>query len=88
MLRRGNVPYLSAGVTEAGLGALPNYFATSLTYKQQGPLVIKMAKDNGFFAGKWAVVITEGPNFKDAASRSSRRSRARAPPSTAARTCT
>ncbi|MCW2615966.1 MAG: hypothetical protein JWN08_2960, partial [Frankiales bacterium] len=66
VLRRGNVPYLSAGVTESGLGALPNYFATSLTYKQQGPLVVKMAKDNGFFAGKWAVVITEGPNFADA----------------------
>lgn len=66
VLRRGNVPYLSAGVTESGLGSLPNYFATSLTYKQQGPLVVKMAKENGFFNGKWAVVITEGPNFADA----------------------
>jgi hypothetical protein len=53
-------------VTENGLGALPNYFATSLTYKQQGPLVVQMAKDNNFFAGKWAVIITEGPNFADA----------------------
>ncbi len=57
VLRRGNVPYLSAGVTEAGLGALPNYFATSLTYKQQGPLVIKMAKDNKLLraaSGPWS----------------------------------
>ncbi len=66
VLRRGNVPYLSAGVTENGLGALPNYFATSPTYKQQGPLVVQMAKDNGFVKGKWAVIITEGPNFQDA----------------------
>jgi hypothetical protein len=66
VLRRGNVPYLSAGVTEAGLGALPNYFATSLTYKQQGPLVVEMAKKNGYFGGTWGVIITEGPNFADA----------------------
>ncbi len=66
VLRRGNVPYLSSGVTEAGLGALPNYFATSLTYKQQSPLVIKMARDNGFLNKKWAVVITNTPNFTDA----------------------
>lgn len=66
VLRRGNVPYLSSGVTEAGLGGLPNYFATSLTYKQQAPLVTAMARDNGFLAGKWAVVITGTPNFADA----------------------
>lgn len=66
VLARGKVPYLSAGVTEAGLGALPNYFATSLTYKQQSPLVIRMARDNGFLNKKWAVVITGTPNFKDA----------------------
>jgi branched-chain amino acid transport system substrate-binding protein len=66
VLRRNNMPYLSSGVTEAGLSKLTNYFATSLTYKQQGPLVVKMARDNGHFDGKWAVVITEGPNFADA----------------------
>ena len=66
VLRRGSVPYLSAGVTENGLGALPNYFATSLSYKQQGPLVVQMAKENKYFDGKWAVIITEGPNFADA----------------------
>jgi hypothetical protein len=65
-IQRGGVPYLSAGVTEAGLGNLKNYFATSLTYKQQGPLVVKMARDNGFLQGQWAVVATEGANFQDA----------------------
>ncbi|MEX2291324.1 MAG: hypothetical protein WD794_13490 [Mycobacteriales bacterium] len=66
VLRRGNVPYLSSGVTESGLGKLPNYFATSLTYKQQGALIPQFARDNKFLDGSWAVVITEGPNFADA----------------------
>ena len=66
VLRRGNVPYLSSGVTEAGLGKLQNYFATSLTYRQQSPLVVRAAKENGFLNKKWAVVITGTPNFADA----------------------
>jgi hypothetical protein len=66
VLSRGNVPYLSAGVTEAGLGGLKNYFATSLTYRQQAPLVIKAARDNAYLDKKWAVVITGTPNFRDA----------------------
>lgn len=66
VLTRGNVPYLSAGVTENGLGKLPNYFATSPTYREQSPMIVQMAKDNNFFSGKWAIVITEGPNFADA----------------------
>jgi hypothetical protein len=66
VLQRGNVPYLSSGVTEAGLGALKHYFATSLTYKQQSPLIIQMARDNGFLNKKWAIVITGTPNFADA----------------------
>jgi branched-chain amino acid transport system substrate-binding protein len=66
VLARGNVPYLSAGVTEAGLDGRNNYFATSLTYRQQSPLVIRAARDNGFLNKKWAVVITGTPNFRDA----------------------
>ena len=66
VLRRGNVPYLSSGVTEKGLGGLPNYFATSLSYKQQSPLVIRAAKEFGYLNKKWAVVITGTPNFADA----------------------
>jgi branched-chain amino acid transport system substrate-binding protein len=33
------VPYISAGVTEVGLEGLPNYFATSMTYTDQAPLL-------------------------------------------------
>ena len=67
VLRRGGVPYLSAGVTEVGLGGLSHYFANSLTYRQQGPLVVQMAEDFKFLRNrKWAVVITDTPNFKDA----------------------
>lgn len=66
VLARGNVPYLSAGVTEAGLDGRQNYFATSLTYRQQSPLVIRAARDNKYLDKKWAVVITGTPNFRDA----------------------
>ncbi len=66
VLRRNHTPYLSAGVTEVGLGSIPTYFATSLTYKEQAPLLIKLAKDKGYFGKKWAMVITGTPNFTDA----------------------
>ncbi len=70
VLARGNVPYLSAGVTENGLGGLKNYFATSLTYPKQARLVIDMAKKGGYLAPKngkgWAIVISNTPNFLDA----------------------
>ncbi|MDP9184001.1 MAG: ABC transporter substrate-binding protein [Actinomycetota bacterium] len=65
-LRRLHVPYLSSGVTEAGLGGISSYFATSLTYKEQSPLLIKLAKDKGYFGKKWGMVITGTPNFADA----------------------
>ena len=70
VLARGNVPYLSAGVTENGLGGLNTYFATSLSYKQQGPLVVAMAEKGGYLKPKngkgWAMVISNTPNFLDA----------------------
>jgi len=66
-LRRLKVPYLSSGVTEVGLGNIETYHATSLTYKEQSPLIVKLAKDQAQFTGKkWAVVITSTPNFRDA----------------------
>jgi hypothetical protein len=65
-LRRLHVPYLSAGVTEAGLGGISSYFATSLTYKEQAPLLIRLARDRGYLDKKWAMVITGTPNFADA----------------------
>jgi branched-chain amino acid transport system substrate-binding protein len=69
-LQRTNTPYISAGVTENGLKGIHTYFAASLTYKEQAPLVIKMAKSQNYLnpgAGKkWAVVTSDTPNFKDA----------------------
>ena len=60
------VPYFSGGVTENGLQGLKYYFASSMTYKQQGGLLAQYVKKN--FAGKKvAAVITDTPNFDDAA---------------------
>lgn len=66
-----NVPYLSAGVTSNGLTTLPSYFAMSLTYQQQGALVVRNAIARGFAhpttaGGKWAIVTGESGNFDSA----------------------
>jgi ABC-type branched-subunit amino acid transport system substrate-binding protein len=65
VLARSSTPYLSAGVTENGLTGLPNYYAISLSYKQQASAVLKNAKAYGS-SGTWAVVTTDTPNFNDA----------------------
>jgi ABC-type branched-subunit amino acid transport system substrate-binding protein len=61
------VPYFSAGVTEAGLEDNPWYFASSMTYRQQGPLLAEMVKSR-FGDAKTAAIITQTPNFDDAVS--------------------
>lgn len=70
VLRRGNVPYISAGVTTNGLTDLGHYFASSLTYAAQAELVVKMADKGGYLKpanGKgWGVVVSNTPNFADA----------------------
>ena len=58
------VPYFSAGVNEEGLTALSSYFAVSLTYAQQVPLLIDLIKQLG--AQKVAAVVTDTPSFNDA----------------------
>ncbi|MBW3621154.1 MAG: ABC transporter substrate-binding protein [Actinobacteria bacterium] len=58
-------PYFSAGVTEAGLRDNPWYFAASMSYNQQGPLLAQMVKKN-FPGKKVAAIITDTPNFDDA----------------------
>ena len=65
-LQRSSTPYISSGVTENGLRGIPTYFANSLTYKQQSPIVVSNAKRQGFPTGKWALVLSETPNFTDA----------------------
>ena len=65
-------PYFSAGVTEAGLRNNPWYFASSMTYRQQGGLLAQyIAKnpDNNPNFGKNAkigTIITDTANFDDA----------------------
>jgi branched-chain amino acid transport system substrate-binding protein len=80
-IQRLGVPYLSAGVTDNGMTNLSNYFAVSLTYAQQGALVLRNAIQQGIahpaasnqksdnVKGKnavWAVVTAGTPNFAGA----------------------
>ena len=80
-IQRNGVPYLSAGVTDNGLSGLSNYFAVSLTYAQQGSLVLKNAQQQGIANpaasrvpsdnitgqnAKWAIVTANSPNFAGA----------------------
>lgn len=66
------VPYLSTGVTEAGLANNPWYFASSMTFKQQGGLLadyVAANPDGRAEFGEDAVIgtiITDTPNHKDA----------------------
>jgi ABC-type branched-subunit amino acid transport system substrate-binding protein len=61
------VPYLSAGVTEIGLTGLPNYFATSMTYADQGPLLVDyMISKLGAKGEKNGMLRFDTPNFEDA----------------------
>ncbi len=63
------VPYLSAGVTEIGIRGLENYFALSMSYAQQGPLLAQYIKKHYTTDGSnIAMVATNTPNFDDAVS--------------------
>lgn len=73
------IPYLSAGVTENVVARLPNYFAVSMSYPDQGPLLADHLKeleatdacrargvtcDNQM---RVALIVSDTPNFDDAA---------------------
>lgn len=64
------VPYLSAGVTEKGLTTLKNYFAISMSYKEQVPYLVKYMKQtfptDSSDASKVYMVYSDTPNFGDA----------------------
>jgi branched-chain amino acid transport system substrate-binding protein len=62
---QARVPYFSAGVTEAGLAGNPWYFAASMTYKQQAPLLAQYVAKN-FSGKKVGAIVTQTPNFNDA----------------------
>ena len=57
------IPYLSAGVNEERLSDLETYFATSLTYSQQAPLIVAQLKEEGF--DQAALVVSDTPSFED-----------------------
>jgi ABC-type branched-subunit amino acid transport system substrate-binding protein len=61
------VPYMSAGVTEVGLTGLPNYFAISMTYPDQGPLLADYIQTKlGGRGEKNGILYFDTPNFQDA----------------------
>ncbi|MDQ3108190.1 MAG: ABC transporter substrate-binding protein, partial [Actinomycetota bacterium] len=59
------VPYLSAGVNQTGLEALKTYFALSLTYAQQSPILAQLAK-NKLGKTKVGIIVADTPSFADA----------------------
>jgi branched-chain amino acid transport system substrate-binding protein len=61
---QAGVPYMSAGVNEAGLTDLRTYFASTMTYPEQAPLLLQYAEDQGF--ENVAVVVSDTPSFEDA----------------------
>jgi branched-chain amino acid transport system substrate-binding protein len=58
------IPYLSAGVNEEGLTGLDTYFATTVTYAQQAPLIINRLRELGFTEA--GLVVADTPSFADA----------------------
>jgi hypothetical protein len=67
------IPYVSVGTTEIGLTRLPNYYAVTMSYADQTPLLVQYMNayksDLGWGGdpAKVAAVITNTPNFDDAA---------------------
>src|SRR5437763_4569769 len=59
------VPYAAEGVSEQGLNTLQNYFALSMTYKQQGPLLAQYMK-NVLHVSKVGMLRGNTANFDDA----------------------
>ena len=67
------IPYLSAGVNEEGLADLDTYFATTLTYAEQAPLIVAQLQEQGFTEA--ALVVADTPSFEDAYAGAARRRR-------------
>ena len=61
------VPYVSAGVTEAGLEGLRTYFATTMTYPDQGPMLARyMADTMGSRSEQNGILWFNTASFQDA----------------------
>ena len=59
------VPYLSAGVNEAGLANIRSYFALSTTYSQQSPLLTQLIQKR-FPGKKVGIAVADSGSFNDA----------------------
>jgi branched-chain amino acid transport system substrate-binding protein len=59
------VPYVAEGVSEQGLNTLQNYFALSMTYKAQGPLLAQYMK-RVLHVTKVGMLRANTANFDDA----------------------
>ncbi|HWH33312.1 MAG TPA: ABC transporter substrate-binding protein [Egibacteraceae bacterium] len=58
------VPYLSAGVDETQVRSLKNYFALSMTYIQQAPMLIQWVKKHSPPPnGKFGILRDRTPGF-------------------------
>jgi ABC-type branched-subunit amino acid transport system substrate-binding protein len=60
---QAGVPYISSGGGEAAVAGLANYFAISMSFPQQAPLVAQVVKRTG--KTKVAVVVINTPNYDD-----------------------
>ena len=58
------IPYVSAGVNENGLSDLSTYYATTLTYAAQAPLLISEVQERGFT--NVGLLVIDTPSFDDA----------------------
>lgn len=58
------IPYVSAGVNENGLSDLETYFASTLTYGEQAPLLVGQLQAQG--VTEIGLVVADTPSFDDA----------------------
>ena len=58
------IPYVSAGVNEEGLADLDTYFATTLSYAEQAPLLMEQLEERGIT--EIGLVVADTPSFDDA----------------------
>ena len=64
-VRQGDgIPYISAGVNENDLSDLDTYFATTLTYAEQAPLLASQLQAQSFT--EIGLVVMDQPSFDDA----------------------
>jgi branched-chain amino acid transport system substrate-binding protein len=57
------IPYLSAGVNEEGLADLSTYFAATLTYAEQAPLLMAQLEEREI--AEIGLVVADTPSFDD-----------------------